>query len=219
MFMLLLSACSPMEDAMDSPPETTYTQAEAYAPMEQAALEAVATLPEFPGFERRAWTELPCSHNGSDDQDYTNIEIQYSMTTGNSHLPRVREDYFDSLREYWISLGYEVTYEETDEKAEGRVDRDIAVKREDGITLWYRVWDGVSLLIQSGCVPVSELSELEYIPPAGGIEPGSDNDGVKKYFPDGIPTDQAAVIDPFAGTQAATGPVPFDSPDSYDGLI
>lgn len=203
---------------MNSPPESTYTQAEAYSPMEDAAAEAVSRLTDFPGFERRAWVEIPCTHNGEDDPDYTNIEIQYSMTTEDSHLDRVRGEYVDVLREYWVSLGYEITYEETEEKSSGRIDRNLAVKREDGITLWYRVWDGVSLLIQSGCVPVSEPGEFEYIPPVGGIEPGGDKDRVEKYFPEGIPTDQAAAIDPFAGIPA-TGPLPFDSPDSYDGLI
>jgi hypothetical protein len=68
-------------------------------------------------------------------------------------------------------------------------------------------------------VPVSELSEIEYIPPVGGIEPGSEQDNVDRYFPDGIPTDQAAAIDPFAGTQAASVPRPFDSPATYDDQL
>jgi hypothetical protein len=216
---LLLSACSPLEDDMDSPPETTYTQAEAYAPMEEAAADVVAVLPDFPGFEKRVWTELPCNHDGKDDPDYTSIEIHYSMSIEDSGTAPAREEYVEVLREHWTGLGYEVTYDETDELANGRTDRNLAAKREDGITLWYRVWGVVGLVIQSGCVPVSEVSEFEYIPPAGGIEPGGDMDRVEEYFPDGIPTDQAASIDPFAGTRAAAGPIPFDSPDSYEGQI
>jgi hypothetical protein len=217
--LLALASCSNMKDPMNKPAETEYTQAEAYAPMEAAVADAIEVLPDFPGFEKRAWAEVPCEHNGQADSGYTDIEIQYWFSSADSGSDLVREQYVDLLRDHWASLGYEKTYEEQSDRADGSVNRDIAVKRDDGITLWYSAAGYTVLTVQSGCVPVSELNEFEYIPPAGGIEPGSDKDRVEKYFPDGIPTDQAAAVDPFATSQAAFGPVPFDSPDSYDGLI
>jgi hypothetical protein len=203
---------------LNTPPESKYTQAEAYSPMESAAAEAVAALPDFPGFEQRSWGEIPCSHNGVDDPDYTNIEIRYDFSAETSGTDQVRAEFVDVLREFWTSQGYEITQDEETTRGD-RLDRDISAVREDGITLWYRVAGYTGLMIQSGCVPASDEGEIEYVPPTGGIEPGSEGDKLTRYFPDGIPTDQAAAIDPFANTQADFGPVPFDSPDSYEGQI
>lgn len=191
---------------MNTPPETVYTQAQAYAPMEAAAADAVSVLPVFPGFEKRDWAELPCSHNGKDDGKYTNIEIRYMMSVEDSQGEQVRGQYVELLREHWLSLGYEITYDSETEYDDGSVSRNIAAQRDDGISLWYRVWGGVDLLVQSGCVPVSDLSEFEYVPPAGGIEPGGENDLVGEYFPDGIPTEEtsADAVAPFAEDQAVT---------------
>jgi hypothetical protein len=215
--VLLLTSCSNAGESLDTPPESKYTQAEAYAPMEAVAAETVASLPDFPGFEQRSWGEMPCSHNGIDDPDYTNIEIRYDFSAETSGTDQVRNEFVDLLREYWTSQGYEIVTDESTTRGD-RLDHDIVAERDDGITLWYRVAGYAGLMIQSGCVPVSDKSEIEYIPPTGGIEPGGEGDKLSQYFPDGIPTDQAAAVDPFAGTPA-TGPRPFDSPDSYDGLI
>ncbi|WP_155830292.1 hypothetical protein [Glycomyces tenuis] len=214
--ILALTACSAVGDALNQPPQTEYTQAEAYAPMEAVAAEAVESLTDFPGFEQRSWGEMPCSHNGIDDPDYTNIEIDYSFSLEVSETDQIREDYVEELREYWTAQGYEITRDE-ESTYDDRLDRNLVVRTDDGITLWYRVAGYVGLVIQSGCVPVSDLSEIEYVPPIGGIEPGGEGDKLDRYFPDGIPTDQAAAVDPFANTQA--GPAPFDSPGSYDNLL
>jgi hypothetical protein len=124
------------------------------------------------------------------------------------------------LRDHWTSLGYTIIGDKASETNQGRRDHNLTVDIGDDIGLWYQVWGKVSIVASSGCVPISDKSEIEYIPPLGGIEPGGRGDGIiEDYFPDGIPTDQAAAIDPFATSQAAFGPVPFDSPDSYDGLI
>ncbi|WP_156925877.1 hypothetical protein [Glycomyces arizonensis] len=212
-----LTACSAVGDAVNQPPESEYTQAEAYAPMEAVAAEAIESLADFPGFEQRTWGEMPCSHNGIDDPDYTNIEIRYSFSAEVSGTDQVREAYVEELREYWTAQGYEITFE--DESAHNdRQDRDLAVRTADGITLWYSVAGRVTFMIQSGCVPVSDPSEIEYVPPTGGLEPGGEGDKLDRYFPDGIPTDQAAV-DPFANTRPVAGPEPFDSPGSYDNLL
>jgi hypothetical protein len=205
---------------METPPDTEYTQAEAYRPMEAAIAEAVEALPEFPGFSERFWSEMPCSHNGLDDPDYTSIEITYRFSEEVSASDLVRTEYLDVLRDHWTQLGYEISLDESKERADGRVDHNLTADRQDGIVLWYKMWGIVSINAQSGCVPVSDKGDIEYIAPTGGIEPGSAGDGIiEAYFPDGIPTDQAAAIDPFATSQAAFGLVPFDSPDSYDGLI
>jgi hypothetical protein len=57
-----------------------------------------------------------------------------------------------------------------------------------------------------GCVPVSDKADIEYIAPAGGIEPGGKGDNVGEYFPDGIPAVHEAVA-------------PFDSPEHFDDQL
>ncbi|THV42418.1 hypothetical protein [Glycomyces buryatensis] len=203
---------------MDTPPKSEYTQAEAYGPMEATAADAVAALPDFPGFEQRSWDELPCTHNGQDDPDYTNIEIRYRLSAEDSESALVREQYVDVLRDHWTSLGYEITADSVTEKSE-RTDRLLGVELEHGISISYAVGRYGGLFVQSGCVPVSDLSEFEYIPPAGGIEPGSEGDKVEEYFPDGIPSADATAIDPFANTQSVAALAPFDSPGSYEGQL
>lgn len=175
---------------LGGPPETEHTQAEAYAPMEAAVANAVSALPDFPGFERRLWGELECSHRGISNDEYTEIEIEYRFSLPDSESPLVRETYVDELRAQWEALGYEITRDEATE-LEDRTDYSLSAERDDGIGLWYWVSGYVVLRVQSGCVPVSALDEIEYIPPAGGIEPGGENDDVGAYFPDGIPTDGA----------------------------
>lgn len=200
---LFTTACSnPKEDMEAAPPESVYTQAEAYAPMEAAAAETVAALEGFPGFEKRSWAEMPCSHNGVDDPDYTKIEIRYLFTLPDSGTDLVREQFVQALRDHWTALGYRITTDDSVEGAE-RTDRNLVAVREDGISLWYAVGGYVGLFIGSGCVPVSDTADIEYVPPTGGIEPGGPNDLVGDYFPDGIPVTHQAVA-------------PFESPESYD---
>ncbi|MCD0444380.1 hypothetical protein LO763_12175 [Glycomyces sp. A-F 0318] len=208
--------CSVMEE---QPPATDYTQAEAYEPMEQGVADLVEALPDFPGFERRSWNELPCSHGGLDDSDYTSIEIRYTFSEAVSATTQVREDYLDELRTYWSELGLDIHRD--DASGTGKY-HSIEARREDGINFYYSVGYQVGLMIQSGCVPRSDVSELTYIPPSGGIVPGSEQDTVahdSHYFPEGVPTDQAAAIDPFATAQPVSGPVPFDPPASYEGHL
>lgn len=201
---LFATACSNTKEDMEAaPPESEYTQAEAYAPMEAAAAESAAAIEGFPGFESRSWGEMPCSRNGVDDPNYTKIEIRYLFSLPDSGTDLVREEFVDTLRDHWTSLGYSITTDDSVEGAE-RTDRNLVAVREDGINLWYAVGGYVGLFIGSGCVPVSDKSEIEYIPPTGGVEPGGPNDLVGDYFPDGIPTQHEAIA-------------PFESPESYDG--
>ncbi|HEX2143248.1 MAG TPA: hypothetical protein VHG10_01950 [Glycomyces sp.] len=204
--VLFATACSNLKEDMEAaPPEAEYTQAEAYVPMEAAAAESVAALEGFPGFEKRSWTEMPCSHNGVDDPDYTKIEIRYLFALPDSETDLVREQFVDALRDHWTALGYRITTDDSVEDTD-RTDRNLVAVRDDGISLWYAVGGYVGLFIGSGCVPVSDTSEIEYIAPAGGIEPGGPNDRVSDYFPGGIPVTHEAVA-------------PFESPDHYDDAL
>ncbi|THV42425.1 hypothetical protein [Glycomyces buryatensis] len=204
-----------VESPMESPPETVYTQAQAYAPMEALAAATAAALPDFPGFERRSWGEMPCSHDGIDIPGYTNIEIRYRFSLAHSGSELVREHYVQVLREHWGGLGYAFTEDSEDLDPDGRIDRNLAVTLKDGITLWYRVWGYVGLLVQSGPVTISDVDEFQYIPPTGGVTPGGIGDLVNRYFPDGIPT--GPVVLPCEGDGLAVDP--FDSPVTYDDQL
>jgi hypothetical protein len=195
-----------VEEAMsEQPPTPVYTQAEAYAPMEAAVADTVAALPDFPGFERRIWAKTPCSRNGLEVPGYTNIEIEYRFTQEQSQLPLVRERYVEVLREHWTALGYRIIADRT-LQARDRTDREIiAFRPEDRFKLWYSAAHYTVLRVRSGCVPVSDLSEIAYVPPSGGITPGGRGDKVQRYFPNGIP--------------AAEAVNPFESPDSYEDSL
>lgn len=211
----------------EEPPTSVYTEAEAFAPMEAEVAETVAALPDFPGFESRSWNELPCSHNGVDDEDYVNIEIRYGFDDADSATPLVRETFVDALRERWTELGYEIHRDNATPDGEHHA---IEARRDDGINLWYRVATGVSLMVQSGCVPKSDPSEIQYIPPAGGLVPGSkwdtiDIDGVQGLPEE--PTEEA--VSPFEESESASpaGMVPWNRdpdpadhrPSPYDGQL
>lgn len=135
---------------------------------------------------------MPCSHDGVDDDEYTAIEVRYRFSIADSATEQVRDQYVATLREHWTDAGYEIA---TDDEVEGaeRTDRNLVAVRHDGISLWYAVGGYVGLYIGSGCVPVSEAGEIEYIPPTGGVEPGGPGDLVEEYFPDGIPTTHEAL--------------------------
>jgi hypothetical protein len=207
--MAALAALPPfrsiVENFMDNPPEPQYTQAEAYAPMEAAAAEAVAALPDFPGFKERIWSEMPATHDGIDVPGYTIVEVTYVFSLPDSATPLVRETYVDVLRDHWTSLGYRITRDATKEKTD-RTDRSLVAIRPDGIALWYWASGYTVLRIQSGPVTASEPEAIPYVPPTGGVVPGGRYDKVGKYFPDGVPADRDAVN-------------PFDSPDSYEGSL
>ncbi|SDD97129.1 hypothetical protein [Glycomyces harbinensis] len=189
---------------MESPPESVYTQAESYAPAEGAVADLVAALPDFPGFAKRSWAELPCTRAGVEDPDYTNVELRYQFSAEDSATPLVNERYVDLLREHWRGLGHEIIRDDTTELDDATY-RDLTAVREDGITLWYSAAHLATLMVQSGCVPRSDPSEIPYVPPSGGIRPGGKGDGVGEYFPEGIP--------------AARPANPFDAPDTYDDQL
>ena len=183
---------------MDHPPEPRYTQAGAYAPMEAALADAVAALPDFPGFKERIWSEVPPTHDGVLVPGYTIVEITYVFSQPDSRTPLVREAYAQALRGHWSAIGWPIIRDAVSQKAD-RTDRSLVAVREDGIALWFWASGSVVLRAQSGPVPVSAPSEIEYVPPAGGIARGGRYDKVAKYFPDGVPADEA--VDPFGSSE------------------
>ncbi|MFG3341730.1 hypothetical protein [Glycomyces sp. NPDC048151] len=183
------SSCSIAEGlgGGEEPPESIYTQAEAYEAMEAAAAETAGTLPDFPGFEGRLWLDHPCSHDGVEDPDYVSVELEYAFSEADAQTPLVREQYADALLEQWEAAGYEILLDDERVSSE-RTDRSIIAydeKRE--LEYLYRVAYTVTLVVTSGCMPVSEPADFTYVPPLGGVEPGGEHDNVGDFFPDGIP--------------------------------
>lgn len=195
----------------EEPPESNYTQAEVYAPMEAEVAEIVAALPDFPGFFSRSWSSVGCSHNGQDNYDYINVEINYTFDEGTSQEPLVRQEYVDVLRDYWTENGYDIHHDETTPDG---VDHSIEARRDDGINFWYWVTGMVALKVQSGCVPRSDHSEIQYIPPSGGIVPGGPLDIMNKLEDEiqGYPeAPQEEATSPFTESESPspTGMVPW----------
>jgi hypothetical protein len=211
----------------EQPPETAYNEAEAFAPMEAEVADTIAVLPEFPGFDSRSWNELPCSHNGIDDSDYVNIEIRYGFDDADSATPLVRETFVDVLRERWTELGYDIHRDEP--SATGKYYA-LEARRDDGINLWYRVATGVTLLVQSGCVPKSDPGEIQYLPPAGGLVPGSEWDTIDIDGVQGLPeAPSEEAVSPFSESESPSpaGMVPWNreadpsesGPSPYEGQL
>lgn len=189
---------------MDAPPDSPYTQADVYAPAEAAVAAIVEVLPDFPGFERRSWGELPCSRNGIDDPNYTQVEVRYQFSKADSATPLVNERYVEELRERWTSLGWPILRDSAVDGASG-VYRDLKTVTPDGVSVWYSAAFIATFMVGfGGCVPRSAPGDIPYIPPSGGVVPGGKGDKVSRYFPGGIPI---AAVDP------------FDSPDTYEGSL
>lgn len=187
--LLLTGACSVVEGigGGDEPPESMYTQAEAYAAMEAEAAATVALLPDFPGFESRAWRDSVCTHDGVEDPDYVSVEVEYVFSEDDARLPLLREDYVEILRKHWATGEYEVTLDDVTPGSDRTDISLLASVEERELSVAYRVGYLVGLRINSGCMPASEIGEFEYIPPLAGVEPGSKHDLVGDFFPEGIP--------------------------------
>jgi hypothetical protein len=214
---------------MDEEPEPKYTQAEVIPVMEAEVTAITAQLPDFPGFSSRSWRETTCRKDGAYTEDRVGMEIDYRVTDGNTVDSIARKTYVDTLRELWTEQGYEITWDETSSDGEWF---ELEARRDDGITLWYSVAHAVSLKVQSGCVPASSHSEIQYIPPSGGVIPGSQDDIMDDLKDEiqGYPEEpQEEAVSPFeeAESPSANGmapwsrdPDPIDSgPNSYDGQL
>ncbi|MFC3493012.1 hypothetical protein [Glycomyces rhizosphaerae] len=203
----------------DPPPEREFGEAEAYPLLEQIVADTVTDLPDFPGVYRRGYARpQDCGEtSGSQYDGWVAIEIWYGFTGDISATDLVKLEYTNLLRQAWTDAGYDV-HRDTINPDTGR--GSLEAVRPDGINLWWSVADGVSLTLQTGCVPATEgFEKPEYIPPAGGVLPENDLAVKGDNFenPPEDATDEA--VDPFATAQPVSAPVPFDSPDSYDGLI
>lgn len=209
------------------PPETVYTEAEAFAPMEAEVAEIAASLPDFPGFYTRSWNEMPCSHDGIDDEDYVNIEIRYGFDDADSATSNVRDTYVSKLRERWTDLGYDI---HRDEPSPTGKNYSLEARRDDGINLWYSVATKVTLYVQSGCVTRSDPSEIAYIAPTGGVDAGSQRDNIRIDGFEGMPeAPSETATAPFQESESPspTGMVPWarepdpseKGPSPYEGLL
>lgn len=138
-----------------------YDQSEIWPRMERAALDAVAALPDFPGFATRSMCELDCP-----DKSHARYELSYCFSLSDSHTPMVRSDYVRLLRQHLPIIGYEIHDERVGADG-GTVSLEAA--GEDGVNLWYRVLGLVSLKVQTGCVRRVEGFEPYCPHPIGGV--------------------------------------------------
>lgn len=214
---------------MNEEPESKYTEAEVFAPMEAEVAAIIEVLPEFPGFNSRIWNETPCYKDGDYTEERVGVEITYSFDAVMSADTLTRETYVEVLRERWTEQRYEITWDESSETGKFY---NLEARREDGIKLWYAVATGTSLTVQSGCVPASDHSDIQYIPPSGSIVPGSSHDimndlkGAIQGYPE---KPQEEAVSPFEESESpsANGMVPWSRepepqvarPNSYDGQL
>jgi hypothetical protein len=200
------------DDAAEAPPERDFDESTAWSRMEEAAAEAIADLPDFPGFEERMMLELSCEHDGEVDEDYTRFELTYMFSAEASATDLVHEEYVRLLRERWTEAGYDVHRDEA--YGEDPVFHDLEATRPDGLNYWLVAANYTSLTIQSGCVEKSgEPSACP--PPLGGVP--HENDIAGRQACGGAydePTEEAEAIAPLEGSQAAV--IPFPAGGGHD---
>lgn len=207
---------------MSEEPEPNYTQAAVIPVMESEVSALINQLPDFPGFSSRIWRETMCRKDGEYTEERVAMEIEYRITGGNTADSISRENYVDTLRNLWIEQGYEITRDGTSPDGEWF---NLEARRDDGITLWYNVAHAVSLFVQSGCVPASDHSDIQYIPPSGGIVPGSSDDIMNRLQDEiqGYPEEpQDEAVSPFDESESASpaGMMPWsrESDNSDPGM-
>jgi len=197
-------------------PEREFDNQEVYPLMEQLVAEAVAVLPDFPGFAERDGLLHECTdERGNEIEGWVSIELKYAFTDSASLTEQVRGEYTDILRDTWTEAGYDITWDEASPDGE---DHNLEAARTDGLTLWWRVWGRTSLTIQSGCVPVGGGDQKPgYVPPVGGVLP--ENDPWGNYLDPTVygteePSDEStdAAVNPFEGGQAAVDTAPGTAP-------
>jgi hypothetical protein len=205
---IITGGCMNTDEPAETPPEREFDETTAWIRMEEAAAEAIAELPDFPGFEERRLLELSCSHDGQTDSDYTQLELTYAFSAEDSATDLVHEDYVNLLREQWTGAGYDVHRDEA--YGQNPVFYDLEARRPDGINYWLIAANYTSLVIQSGCVKKSGAVP-ECPPPLGGVTPENDIAGRRACGGNyDEPTAEADAIAPFGGTPAAFIPFPAD---------
>jgi hypothetical protein len=215
---LAIGGCTAVPEEDETLPEREFDNHEVYPIMEQLVADAVAVLPDFPGFaERRGDLQECADSQGNEIEGWVSIELNYAFDEPTSLTEQVREEYTDILREAWSEAGYQIN---RDEASPDESQYNLEVSRSDGVTLWWRVWGLTVLTIQSGCVPIGDgIEKPDYIPPAGGVPLDAEHDPFGNYLdpstyadsePSGETTDEAAV-DPFEDPVAA-GAAPGTNP-------
>jgi hypothetical protein len=209
---LILGGCM----SQDPPPEREFDQAEAYPLLEQTVLDTIAELPDFPGFATRGYMkEEDCAQLGEQYEGWVAIEIYYTFSQEHAESALVRTDYTNKLRQMWTDAGYDIHRDTLSSNDTGSIE----AERPDGVNLWWGVAGGVSLTLQTGCVPSTpEFDKPDYIPPAGDVPPGGDKAMLGGMMKTPSESESSAdAIAPFGGVPVNT--VPFESPDSYEGHI
>lgn len=169
--ILLTSAC-----ALDTgPPERDFNQTQAYEILHDSFHENIEYMDDFPGFEIRRYSKLECESPDGTSTDFVRMEIAYVFSWEDSETEKVRDDYFEALKEAWDEAGYDIHRDDVRHEGDRK---NLEAKRPDGVNYWYRVWDRVRLYVQSGCVQATEITE-PYIPPIDHVEPK--NDQMHKY--------------------------------------
>ncbi|MBO3735833.1 hypothetical protein [Glycomyces niveus] len=230
----LTGACMSPEHEKQDPPERSFDQSTAWQVLEDAAAEAIADLPDFPGFEVRTMQLTYCEQYGETGKEYVAYELTYEFSDDVSADPLVRETYRELLREKWNSSGYDVHRDE--QRGDDPPFYSLEARRPDQVNYWYWVAGLTVLRVQSGCIKAAEGGE--YNPdcptPLGGVT--RENDRASKYcsnidtvYPGEETTSEA--VDPFSTpseeSSAPAGMVPWSrepkeaesSPATYEGLL
>ncbi|THV40636.1 hypothetical protein [Glycomyces buryatensis] len=207
----LTGACMPSEREVQYPPEREFDQTTAWQRLEDAAAEAIADLPDFPGFDVRTMMVTNCEQYGENGTEYVQLDLTYKFSEEVSQDQLVRETYVDLLREKWNASEYNVHRDE--QRGEDPPYYSIEAQRPDGINYWYWAAGYVVFHIQSGCIKATEDGGNPPCPlPLGGVTRENDRatkfcDSIGMVYPG--EEESADAIAPFEGTQPAT--VPFQS--------
>ncbi|MCH7232971.1 hypothetical protein L0U85_19240 [Glycomyces sp. L485] len=156
----------------ETPPEREFDQSTAWERLEEAAAEAIADLPDFPGFEVRTMKMLECEHDGEVDEKYVNLELGYQFSRDVSDYELVREAYRTELRALWEQEGYDIHRDA--QRGDDPPHYSLEARRPDGINYWYRVAGLVELAVQSGCVKAIDGFVAECPDPLGGVTEEND---------------------------------------------
>lgn len=185
----------------DPPPERDFDEAEAYPLMEQIVADTITPLPDFPGFYQRSYiSPEDCGEAlGSQYDGWVALEIWYGFSGDASATDLVKIDYTNLLRDTWTEAGYDIHRDDIDSET-GR--GSLEAERPDGVNLWWWVADGVSLTVQTGCIPGTEgFDKPDYLPPVGGVLPENDH-AVNDARINPPADDTAEAVDPFASESA-----------------
>ena len=203
----------PSDREVQYPPEREFDQSTAWQRLEDAAAEAIAELPDFPGFEVRTMMVTNCQEYGETGDEYVQLDLTYKFSEEISQNPLVRETYVDLLREQWNASDYDIHRDE--QRGDDPPYYSIEAARPDGINYWYWAAGLVVLHIQSGCIEATGgVDDNPPCPlPLGGVT--RENDRATKFcdsegmvYPGEEET--ADAIAPFEGTPAAIVPFPAD---------